>query len=260
MDGKKPRYLIGSKPVNRRTAPKEADVRANSPVVQARLQHRQLRTQLGAPLAEMLRPERRMTARLSPGTIVASILVASASVGVFLGWLHSSPIAVSASAAGLLAATLLALKSTSHRRSGPVAATLLDARNVVVFDAAIATLEGRVAPELVRSLNDIKQQLARMARSPAAAITNEHFTVDDQLYINECVRRYIPDTLDAYLSVNVSAPLATAEGSVGLQMALEQLELLRAELGRREQKIMRSATESLHRQRRFLEAKSGIER
>lgn len=259
MEGKEPRYLIGSKPVNRRTAPKDTEVRAKSPVVLARLQHRQLRNRLGAPLADLLRQDRGHTDRLSTGTIVASMLAAGASVGIFLGWLHGSPLAAGASVATLLGAVLLAVKSTSRRRAEPVASTLLEARNVAAFDTAIAALEGRVVPELVSSLSDLKQQLARMASSPAAGATNEHFTVEDRLYLNECVRRYIPDTLEAYLSVNAAVRAEAAEGQVGLQMALEQLALLRTELDRREQKLVRSATESLHRQQRFLQAKSSVE-
>jgi hypothetical protein len=118
----------------------------------------------------------------------------------------------------------------------------------------------RIAPEIpadiAQQLADLKQSIVRIGRNPAAAQPDEHFTFEDRMYVVECVRRYLPDGLQAYLGVPKAQRLeALADGQTPHALLVAQLEMLRAGLAERETKLARSAAEALLQQERFLKAK-----
>jgi len=74
----------------------------------------------------------------------------------------------------------------------------------------------------------------------------------------EAIRRYIPDTLSAYLQVPpaqraLPGPLAAPSAD---QLLLTQLALLQSELEQRERLLHAGSVEPLLRQQRFLQAKA----
>ena len=75
--------------------------------------------------------------------------------------------------------------------------------------------------------------------------------------MRECLRRYIPDTLDAFLRVPATQrKTQLLDGQASAQaLLLDQLSALQEEVTLREKKIGRSAAEGLMKQNRFLEAK-----
>ena len=87
--------------------------------------------------------------------------------------------------------------------------------------------------------------------------SDEHFTQDDRMFLVECLRRYIPDSLEAYLRVPHRAPQpgpVTARLIGGRRFANNWI-LLQDEIEKRGKKIGRSAAEDLLKQQRFLESK-----
>ena len=77
------------------------------------------------------------------------------------------------------------------------------------------------------------------------------------MYLRECLRRYVPDSVTAYLGVPVAQrqePLLDDQPCAQVAL-LQQLDLLLEEILLREKKIGRSAAEQLVSQQRFLASK-----
>ena len=72
------------------------------------------------------------------------------------------------------------------------------------------------------------------------------------------LRRYLPDSLHAYLMVPKDQRSAQVleRGETAVSLLLGQLKLLGAELDKREKKLTKSKAENLLKQQRFLESKS----
>ena len=98
----------------------------------------------------------------------------------------------------------------------------------------------------------------RIARLGNQAGADENFTMEARPYVNECVRRYLPDTLPGYLQVPREQRTSTAleGGRSAADLLASQLDLLRAELADREARLARTAAEGLGKQQRFLQAKA----
>jgi hypothetical protein len=76
------------------------------------------------------------------------------------------------------------------------------------------------------------------------------------LYVRELVRRYLPDTLTAFLQVPAAQrDTPGTDGRSALVLLGEQLGLLQSELSRREALLVQVSTEALQQQQRFLQAK-----
>lgn len=263
MTPRDPKFVVADKPVNRRTAGRQPlpPVPVH-PAAQERLRAAQARTRLGAPLAEQLRaPVPRDRTPLPPMAVLGGVVAACGAVAAMLAGLQSSPAGAAAGGIALLAGSALAWR---HRRR-PIAALqaapvapLLDDAAIHALDRAFEQMAPEVPASLVQPLAEFKQLVVRIARHPAAGAADEFFTLDDRMYVTECVRRYLPDTLQSYLAVpkaQRALPLADSPSPEGLLAA--QLAMLRGELERREAKLARSAAEQLLRQQRFLKSKSG---
>ncbi len=77
-------------------------------------------------------------------------------------------------------------------------------------------------------------------------------SMEDGLWLNACVSRYLPDSLQAYQAVP-----AKLRDEATSQLLLDQLSLLQEQFTRLEQALAAGATEALQSQHRFLRAKSG---
>lgn len=256
MSDRDSRFVVANRPVNRRTAPRDiAAAPKVAPVVLERARAAQARNRLGASLADQLRSPKADRAPLSAVTIGSGILAACGALGLFLSWLHAAPLAGIASAAGLAGGLLLARRKRLPAASRLALSTpLFDPEAIDAFDRAVQQLALDLPAEVVQPLTEFKQLVLRMARHPGGI--DGHFVLEDRLYCNESLRRYLPDSLQAYLAVpreRRDAPLA--DGQTPQDLLLQQLALLHAEMEKRETRLAHSATEALLRQQRFLKAK-----
>lgn len=262
------KYVSASKPVNRRTARPVAKAEPLSPVVQERLaakwagQH--IKNRFGLPLAEQLREAARPApaGAMSPLFIAGGVVCAASAVSLLLGVVtHSTLLVVSgvlelAGGAGLM--------FYSHRSEAasalqaPSTGSLFDEASLLAFDRAVQSLAADAPDKVVTALTALKQQLVRIAQQAANAPIDEHFTLDDRLYLTQWLRRYVPDSLEAYLLVpkDQRAAPVLEQGASAVSLLLGQLELLGQELSQREEKLTKSRAENLLRQQRFLASKS----
>ena len=263
-----PKYVSASKPVNRRTAQPAARAEQLSPVVQERLaakwagQH--TRNRFGVPLAEQLliaaKPAR--TPAMSPLLITGGVVCAASAVGLLLAAIAHSWVFAGGGAAGLAAGmSLVFLNRRSEALSAlaaPSVPAFFDVASLQAFDRALQSMAADAPDTVVSALTSLKQQLARTAQQAANAPVDEHFTMDDRLYLTELVRRYVPDSLQAFLQVprDQRAAPVLGRGESAVSLLLGQLQLLGAELALREKKLTQSQSENLLRQQRFLASKS----
>ena len=132
---------------------------------------------------------------------------------------------------------------------------LFDPASLAVFDASLEKAAAELDEENASRLLAIKAAFKRMGHQVISH--DEHFTVEDRMYLRECLRRYVPDSLTAYLGVPAAQRHeALLHNQPCAQAALlQQLDLLQEEILLREKKIGRSAAEQLVRQQRFLASK-----
>lgn len=164
-------------------------------------------------------------------------------------------------AAAMVAGSLLLVRWRARRPATAVdvnfGAALFDHDTLARFDHAVEACATELGDAACAQLEGLKASMVRIGKHAATAQPDAHFTLDDRMFVRECVRRYVPDSLDAYLKVprerraNVFAGDTKSAGSL-LQ---EQLALMQAELDKRERAIGRSAAEALLQQQRFLEHK-----
>ena len=134
-------------------------------------------------------------------------------------------------------------------------ASLFDSAALAAFDAALDTAAAELDEAHSTRLLAIKDTFKRIGQQPV--VQDGHFTVEDRLYLRECLRRYVPDSIAAYLRVPVAQRAQQLwNDQPCAQVALrQQLDLLLEEICLRETKIGRSAAEQLAGQQRFLAAK-----
>jgi len=262
MTGRDPKYVSSDQPVNRRTAARAVPPPPVNPVVQERMQATLARTRLGPALVEQLRAG---AARARPPTdtvaILGAVVTSGATVALFLGWLQDSVRLVFGGLAGLVvAATLLAWR---RRRGATVpdlqpAVPLFDQEQLRALDRVLEQIAPEIPEAVALRLTALKNLLVRLERHAATTAVDENFRPEDRMYVVECVRRYLPDSLQAYLVVPARqrcvAMLEGGQTAVGL--LLSQLDLLQVELERHEARMARSAGEALLKQQRFLQAKT----
>ncbi len=269
-DDDHPHHLVsGDGPINRRTALKQERNQGISqselnPHLQERMDRVHARHQFGTPLQEQLTsfqtPEQPPASGLHIGL---GVLAACGCLLALLGAIQSSVVLMAAGAA-IAACGALGWKVV-HRKcktaglrgvAGAPPALLFDPQTLAIFDAALEKSAHELDETCAARLLAIKETFRRMG-SQAATAHDEHFTVDDRLYLRECLRRYVPDSLQAYLRVPAAQRLeALLDNQPCAQAALlQQLDLLLNEVRLREKKIGRSAAEHLVRQQQFLASK-----
>lgn len=256
------RYVVGTRPVNRRTAdPGPQDDEPLHPQVQHRTRQLLQRHELGLPLAARLAPAAARQAGV-PAASVAALIVGTALLPVAAlssgWWLRAASVAA---AAALYGWAWHGIRREAQRRAAPTAhaALQIDTRTLADLDEVLE----RAAPELPQAqraaLVALKDTLTRVVLAARATGASDAFTTEDQLYLHECVRRYIPDSLLAYLSVPAEhrhRPLG-ADGATATDTLGSQLALIQQALDDKEAKTAAGAGEALLRQQRFLQAKAG---
>lgn len=263
MTDRRPKYVVGDRPVNRRTAARLAPA-APAPLPAATTQKLRLvqaRNRIGPPLEEQLGAARRIgVQKVSARTVAGGMVAACGGLGLFFAWLHGSVPAAGVAAAALLAGGWLARPAAGiplEVDAGPV----LDPAAVRAFDDMLEKIAPELSPGIAQALADCKDLMLRIARHPAALGVDEHFRLEDRLFVNECLRRYLPDSLQAWFSLPPQQRDQAVAGSESPErLLLAQLELLRGQLEQREAALGRSAAEALLRQERFLRAKAGERR
>lgn len=267
------RFASSSGPVNRRTVRQPLEV-SPPPQAHASLRQRmaqvQARHRLGQPLSQRLAVggSNRLRGATPAASVGAAGALALGGVGLLLAGLQASWLLGAASvgltglAAGLwmVARRQSAASSLAEQPLLPLFdATALAKLDEVLHHLASEMTEAQLAP--LRSLADTLERMAPLMRRVGV---NEQFTQEDHFYVTECVRRYLPDTLQAYLQVprhsrSQPAPASLDAGSGPAPSADEllatQLALLQTELGRREKALTSASTEALQKQQRFLKAK-----
>jgi hypothetical protein len=248
------RLAVGSQPVNRRTrALQPAAIEAQPEAVQQRLQQLRARHELGRPLAAGPRPEAKtapvpMAARLQAGVGVASL-----SGSLFVG----QPVAVGVLV--VVGAASLAWAARGVWKQRRVAGDT--EQEALAQDAALQALDqllARAATERPASataaLKAVKQAL-ELAQQPAV---RARLAMQDRAFVQLCVERYLPDSLQAYLRIPAARRAeALAPGEPSADAALEQqLATLHEGLQRRLLPLQNEAGEALLRQQRFLDQKA----
>ncbi len=232
------------------------------PEAQARLQQAHARRALGAAISDRLRAAGGAPGGKKPlGTwAICAALAASSGAVVLLLAAFGANGPMAWAGAGLLGAS--AGCTWRWRRQVRLTelpdAPLFDPQTLRALDQVL----DKAAPELPEAalvqLRAVKEALVRVAKQASQISVDEHFTLQDRLYVSACGQRYLPDTLSAYLAVpKAQREAALSEGGQSAAALLgDQLALLLAEIEAREAGLARSAAEGLQRQKRFLAAKA----
>ncbi|MEO9149083.1 MAG: hypothetical protein ABI212_06875 [Burkholderiaceae bacterium] len=278
--GPGPRHVSATAPVNRRTA--RGRVAEEAPlslppdsVAAARQRQSAARALLGIPLAERiaaaqpaLRAGDAPASSAGPARVGLALLTAAAGAGIVLGAVQSSLALGAAGAVGLLAAAGWSAAGRFRDRRRAAAATpaalamppAFEAATLRRLDELLATVAPQVPPGVCAQLVDLKDRFVRIATLLARADAGEHVPSDDRMYLIEAERRYLPDTLRAFLAVPLpqrhDRPLEEG-GATALALLADQLALLQSELQLREDQLARAAGAALLRQQRFLRSKVG---
>ncbi len=261
------RLVSGDGPINRRTVSREQlenlrPQNAVSPEAIARAERSQARSTLGASLEEQVQSFQ-TPAHQAPHAlqIIASVVLACGVITALLAWLQASML-LGGVALGLALLGALGLlhgmkrqKMLKASRDIAVSAPLFDKKSLRAFDEAMEAAAPELSPGANAALCQLKATLAKIAKH--AGPSDEHFTQDDRMFLVESLRRYIPDSLEAYLRVpseQRSQALLPEASSAEVALA-KQLSFLQEEIEKRSKKIGRSAAEDLLKQQRFLESK-----
>ena len=267
------RFASSSGPVNRRTVRQPLEV-SPPPQAHASLRQRmaqvQARHRLGQPLSQRLAVggSNRLRGATPAASVGAAGALALGGVGLLLAGLQASWLLGAASvgltglAAGLWMVARRQSAATSLAEQPPL--PLFDATALAKLDEVLHHLASEMTEAQLAPLRSLADTLERMAPLMRRVGVNEQFTQEDHFYVTECVRRYLPDTLQAYLQVprhsrSQPAPASLDAGTGPAPSADEllatQLALLQTELGRREKALTSASTEALQKQQRFLKAK-----
>ena len=261
------RLVSGEGPINLRTALKQQrsmdTLRRDQPSqLRERIERVHTRNRFGASLVDHLSTSRMSSQKPASGAQIAlGVVAACGCVLALLGAIQSLmlPLAAGIALAGCGALGWIIVhnraKASDPSEGGAQSPWLFDAASLAVFDSSLEKAAAELDEENASRLLAIKAAFKRMAHQVVSH--DEHFTVDDRMYLRECLRRYVPDSVTAYLGVPVAQrqePLLDDQPCAQVAL-LQQLDLLLEEILLREKKIGRSAAEQLVSQQRFLASK-----
>ena len=261
-------FAVSNGPVNRRLiAPPVPPRESAVPVVHKRLEATKAKLRLGASLAERLSPRQHHPNNAVPlrsWEIVAVVGAAVSAVGLTLGLIQSAFLVIGASALFLCCfGTVVYLGTRSRRHAGGAAMVyadnLIDDQDIALLDTAMERLAATAPQETIDRLSDLKAQISRSLALIASTRSNPACSDEDQFFVRECVRRYLPDSISGFLRVpqRDRETLLIDDGKTALNLLHEQFEMLKNQLQAKENRLTQLAGESLMQQQRFLAAKTG---
>lgn len=268
----KSKFAVSSGPVNRRTVnpAQRPALKIQAPVVLDRLKATRAKHRLGAGLAQRLASSAagaRTPAHARFGLIVQSMGCTVSGVGLFVGAIQSSWAVMGFSAAVLLG--LGAWTWRNYRQQHASAsdletklAALIDPGDLQRLDSLLEQVAKESAPSTVELLVQFKETLVRCVALASAQQSEGLLASEDSLFIRESVRRYVPDSLLAYVKV----PHAEREirviddGKTASNLLHEQITLIAQQLQQCEARLTEISGEALMQQQRFLAAKTQITR
>ena len=265
----KGKFAVSNGPVNRRTAipAQRATPKAQAPVVLNRLKATQAKHRLGATLAQRLvtgiAGARSTPAQARTGLIAQCMGCTVCAIGLFVGAIQNAWPVVGMSAAALLGLGAWTWRSYRQQHFGAAVAetqlaVFIDPADLQRLDNLLEQVAKESGPATVDILVQFKESLVRCLDLAGASQSQGLLASDDSLFIRESVRRYVPDSLQAYLKV----PQAEREtrviddGKTTSMLLHEQLALIAQQLQQREARLAQLAGEALLQQQRFLAAKT----
>ena len=262
------RYAAADRPVNLRTASRPLSVPLPRPAAGGRVRSERRRRRLGPALEEALRRHEAgplvQRQRLDPRFIAVGSIAAVAVVALLVGWLESIGWIPLFGLLGLAGGALLfANRPGGFRRARrglaahpPAPFQALDPAAVRRLDGLLEETAADVPNEICVELAALKEVLARVIDLWGKSSGDEHFTLEDRMYVNQCIGRYLPDLLKSYLAVprERRSRYPLSEGVTAAEVLHVQIRQLRADLEARADRLGRSIGETLLRQQRFLNA------
>ncbi len=238
-----------------------------APIVKARMQMANARRMLGTPLATRLTASQEDSrhhdhARLT--LVLQAIGGTVAGTGLLLGLIQKSLPVASVSALLVLGIGMwayMAAKQTRKTMATPPFenGTLIDASDVERLDNAMEKLAAQAPQETVNRLASLKESITRCIQLAHSTQTNEGFSGEDHFYIRECIRRYIPDSINGCLQIPQKdrTTLVIDGKKPAMDLLHDQIDMIRGELDIKETRLTQLTGESLMQQHHFLSAKTG---
>ncbi len=260
-------FVVANGHVNRRTAPPPNPAKARvAPVVRERIQQAQTRRLLGTPLSQRLggaHDGKKQQHRLTPVAILQVVGGTIGACGVVLGVLQSAWMVGAGGTTVMAGFALWAFVGRRLRRgdaqhSNVEHADLVDAADLQRLDQAMESVAAQLPQSAIDQLAGLKESIAHCVAMMAQMPSGGGFVGEEQLYVREAVRRYIPDTLTAYLNVPQKdrASLVIDGSKPALDLLRDQLAMIQHQIEASETRLVQGAGEALMRQQRFLAAKS----
>lgn len=259
------KFAVSKGPVNRRlVAP--APPAQDAPTVKARLAAAQARQRLGSSLADRLSGVQQRTHINRPLGVVDIFMVLGATVsgvGVILGLIQSS---VGVAGISMIFSCVFGVKlylATQARRTDSSAAPqqmveLIQRADIDKLDKAMEKLALEASQVTLDKLSNLKALITHCISMVTSTQSKQIFSNEDQLFICECVRRYLPDSINSYFRVPQKdrATLVIEDGKTALTLLHDQMDMLANELTVKENHLAQIAGDSLMQQQRFLAAKT----
>lgn len=258
----KKRYATSNGPVNRRTAPnslRNPERPLVTPALKQRAQHVSARYKLGAPLQSLQHQASSRKANLSSTLVPGGSALAS-----LICWLFLS------GTAGALMALLFALVAVASviltfvfhsRRSASLAAhddvLIIEPQTLKKLDTLLETAAASAPQEVLESLRSTKASLTDVILMLDERRMPVSWSIQDSAYLQQCIERYLPDTLGAYLGIESGDRERILSGTQlnAHAMLVEQLGIIQREIARRKVSLHDDAGERLVNQHRFLQTK-----
>ncbi|MBD8528102.1 hypothetical protein [Pseudomarimonas arenosa] len=247
-----PRYVVAQGPVSRRLQRRPQAPPIDGPQVQRRALKARARYQLGAPLQGQL-GRARWPQRHPLGTL---ILPASSCVCLLgAGW----PLASGLTLLGLLWLWRIRSRiSASKERARTERYAWLDSELLQRLDRLLQRTAAELQPRHAQRLREIKQSVVELLHRYVRAPDEGSLSMEDRCYVTEALRRYLPDSLSAYLAIpraERGSAIAGCKESAD-ELLNQQLDLIAQQLQRCLQQNGSGAQQALLRQQRFLSSKA----
>lgn len=261
------RYAIAQGPVNQRTTlARPARQEQAAPSVKARVAAAKARHRLGAPLSQQLSAAGLGAAQRRPPTpavVIQAIGCTVGATGLLLGAIQASWWLIGAGAAllcgfGVWIHAAFRKRPTDHGAVPLDLGAIVDESDLRQLDAAMETMAAQAPQETIHRLSHLKASIKHCVSLMASLQASCGWPTEDALYVRECIRRYIPDSIHCCLQVPPKdrASLGIDGGKTALDLLHEQIDMVQAQLDAKEIRLTQLAGESLMRQQRFLAAKT----